>query len=55
MFIAMIVERGSHALVSAGEGQTESEAKANAILEAPKQFDNLLVTELEWELEQIAD
>ena len=55
MFIAMILERGTSALVSAGEGQTECEAKANAILEAPKEFDNLLMTELEWELEQIAD
>lgn len=55
MFIAMIWERGSDALISAGEGRTENEAKANAILDAPKEFDNLAVTELEWELEQIAD
>lgn len=55
MVIAIIVKRGTQELVSFGEGSTESAAKANAILEAPKEFDNLLTSELEWELETVAD
>ena len=53
--IAMIIERQSQALVSFGEGKTECEAKANAILSAPKEFDNLMVSQLEWELETVAE
>lgn len=55
MVIAMIVKRGSGELISFAEGKTESEAKANAILEAPKEFDNLMCSELEWKLEEIAE
>lgn len=55
MIVAMIVERKTQALVSFAEGKTESEAKANAILQAPKEFDNLQCSELEWELTETAD
>ncbi len=55
MVIAMIVERKTQALVSFAEGKTESEAKANAILQAPKEFDDMMVSELEWELTETND
>lgn len=55
MVIAMILERRTQALVSFAEGKTESEAKANAILQAPKEFDNLHCSELEWELTETND
>lgn len=55
MVIAMIVKRGTQEMISFAEGKTESEAKANAILEAPKEFDNLQVSELEWEVTETND
>lgn len=58
MIIAMIVKSGTQELVSFGEGSTESAAKANAILailEVPKEVDNLLTSELEWKCELVAD
>ena len=55
MVIAMIVKRWSGELISFAEGKTEIEAKANAILEAPKEFDNLMCCELEWEVTETND
>ena len=49
--IAMIVERGSNALVSFGEGKTECEAKANAIYNLPTENESVLESNCEWEIE----
>lgn len=55
MIVAMILERGSLALVSSGEGKTESEAKANAIYNLPPENESVLESDCEWEIDQIAD
>ena len=53
MIIAMLIEKHSHSLVSAGEGMTEGEARMNAIYNLPRENEDMLESQCEWEIEQI--
>jgi hypothetical protein len=52
MYIAMILERGSLALVSMGEGNSESEARMNAVYNLPSENESVLEYDCEWEITQ---
>lgn len=47
--IAMLIDSRDHSLISFGEGNSKYAAKAEAIINAPEQYDSIPMAVLEWE------
>lgn len=55
MYIAMVLHRNTHTLLSFGEGATEAQARQEAIYNLPCHADDVLEFDCEWEIEKTED